>query len=376
MQSVQAVVAQGPARTATLHTGVNASARRWSDPTHAGYNALRHNQEICIMRRRLAWFWFVAGSSIACVPDWSKPIRDSGADAGESEGDDDSGEGFDADARDAEQPPLDATGAMGGESGEPEADTGLIDVSAEAGDDGGCSEGFVPRDGSCRDIDECSERTHTCNVTATCANTDGGHDCKCASVSCEACKADADCQRFGMVCDEAAGTCVACTIDSEAVQCRGKSCDPATHACTQTDRAGVDLCGRCVADSDCKVDHRCIPMNFQGVSRGGHCMKRVTGGCSRPFGAPPIKRASLSGAAAEDYCGISEDRMSCEAVVALFSDRRCADGQASQCGAEGAVCGTVGALTLRCSYRCEVSAECPALFPCPTSGMDNYCGKP
>lgn len=370
------MVARGPARSAaTLHTGVNASARRWSDPTCAGYNALRHNQETRIMRRRLAWLWFVAGSSVACVPDWARPIRDAGADAGESEGDDDSGEGLDADAGDAAQPPLDATGTVGGEPGEPAADTGLNDAVAEAGDDDGCAEGFVVRDGSCRDIDECSEGTHRCNVTATCANTDGGYDCKCASVSCEACKADADCQRFGMMCDEAAGTCVACTIDSEAVQCGGKSCNPVTHDCTQTDRASIDVCGRCVADSECKSDHRCIPMNFRGASRGGYCMKPLSSGCSQPFGVP-IKRASLSGAASENYCGINEGSTSCEAVLALLLDRVCADGQASQCGAEGAVCGNVNGLTPpRCSYACEGLIVCPETIPCPLSGTDRYCGK-
>jgi hypothetical protein len=139
----------------------------------------------------------------------------------------------------------------------------------------------------------------------------------------------------------------------------------------------IDVCGRCVADSECKQDHRCIPMNFGGASRGGYCMQRITGGCSRPFGAAPIKRASLSGAAAEAYCGISEDKTSCEAVLALLLGRVCADGQASQCGAEGAVCGNVNHATPpRCSYACETSIDCPANIPCPVSGTDKFCGKP
>lgn len=240
----------------------------------------------------------------------------------------------------------------------------------------GCRDGV---DGDCNNV----PGLNVCQL-GTCVQCAGTRRAACgetaaacgASFSCEGCKADADCQRFSKVCDEATGSCVACTVDSEAAQCGGKSCNPATHACTQTDRASVELCSRCVADSECKPDHRCIPMNFQGASRGGYCMKRVTGGCSPPFGVP-IKRASLSGAAAEDYCGISEGKTSCEAVLALRSDRVCADGQASQCGAEGAVCGNVNHLTPpRCSYACDVSAECPAPFPCPMSGMDKYCGKP
>jgi hypothetical protein len=210
-------------------------------------------------------------------------------------------------------------------------------------------------------------RRDACGETAAACST---------SFKCERCKADADCQRFQKVCDEPTGQCVSCTVDSEATQCGGKSCNPATHTCTQTDRASVDLCSTCVADSECKADHRCIPMNFKGAARGGYCMKRLSSGCSRPFGATLIKRASLSGAAAEDYCGIAEASTSCEAVLALLLDRGCVDGQASQCGAEGAVCGDVSGFTRRCSYTCETSSDCPANSPCPVAGMDRYCGKP
>jgi hypothetical protein len=249
----------------------------------------------------------------------------------------------------------------------------------------------------------CEPATHTCTacrdgVDADCSNVPGLNVCQTgtcvqcagtrraacgeaaaacsASFACEGCKADADCQRLGKVCDEAAGSCVACTVDSEAVQCGAKSCNPATHACTQTDRASVDLCSRCVADSECKPDHRCVPMNFQGANRGGYCMKRLSSGCSLPFGVM-ITRASLSGATAEEYCGIAEGSASCEAVLARLSDRLCADGQSSQCGAEGAVCGNVNGLTPpRCTYACQTSVECPDLVPCPTAGTDKYCGKP
>lgn len=249
----------------------------------------------------------------------------------------------------------------------------------------------------------CDPATHTCTrcrdgMDADCGNVPGLNVCQAgtcvqcagarrdacgeaaaacsASFACEGCKADADCQRFGKVCEEATGACVACTVDSEAAQCGGKSCNPATHACTQTDRASVDVCSTCVADSECKADHRCIPMNFRGESRGGYCMKRLSSGCRPPFGATLLKRASLSGAAAEDYCGIAEDSTSCEAVVALLMDRSCADGQALRCEAEGAVCGNVSGFTERCSYTCATSSDCPANSPCPLSGTDKYCGRP
>lgn len=192
-----------------------------------------------------------------------------------------------------------------------------------------------------------------------------------AQFMCTGCSADAECQRFGKVCDEGSGRCVACTVDSEKTQCGSKSCNPATKQCTQTDRGSVSVCNKCLADSECKADHRCIELSFAGMSRGGYCMQRAAG-CAVPFQATPIRRASLSGAAAEDYCGISEARTSCEAVLALQAAQACTD--AAQCNAPGALCATINA-GKACTYACETSFECPSGIACNGTGMDRYCGK-
>jgi len=43
-----------------------------------------------------------------------------------------------------------------------------------------CQEGFrMGRDGVCVDIDECEERTHRCDLAASCSNTIGSYDCVC-----------------------------------------------------------------------------------------------------------------------------------------------------------------------------------------------------
>jgi hypothetical protein len=189
---------------------------------------------------------------------------------------------------------------------------------------------------------------------------------------CSACSVDADCQRFGKVCDEANGRCVGCTLDSEKAQCGKKSCNPATKQCTQTDRESVPLCNKCVADSECEAEHRCVELSYAGSSRGGYCLRRAAL-CTPPFQAPPIRRASLSGAPAEDYCGIAEQRTTCEAVLALQAAQTCTD--ATQCNAPGAICASVNRGGNLCTYACDTNVECPSSAPCAGSGSDKYCGR-
>jgi hypothetical protein len=187
---------------------------------------------------------------------------------------------------------------------------------------------------------------------------------------CAPCSADAHCQRFGKVCDEANARCVACTLDSEKAQCGSKSCNPASKQCTQTERASVALCNKCVADSECMPDHRCIALLFAGAPHGDYCMQRASM-CAPPFQAPPINRASLSGAPAENYCGIVEQTTSCEAILAHQAAQPCSD--AAQCNAAGALCANVNS-GKACTYKCETSFECPTVTKCGGSGSDKYCG--
>jgi hypothetical protein len=197
--------------------------------------------------------------------------------------------------------------------------------------------------------------------------------CSATTFTCDTCKADSDCTRFNKVCDEASARCVACTIDSEAARCGTRSCNPATFSCTQTNRGSLDVCLSCVADSECKSDQRCIALNFGSEPQGGFCMRRQSAACAEPYGIP-ITRTSLSKAASATYCGFSEQRTSCDAIRALQTNQQCSGG-ASDCDAAGAVCGTVGTLVQRCTYACTGSAECPTFAPCPTTGMNPYCGK-
>jgi hypothetical protein len=216
-----------------------------------------------------------------------------------------------------------------------------------------------------------------CNTDSHCAESSPA--CSLPQHTCGKCTEDADCTRFGKVCHEMTGTCVACTVDSEAAQCGDKSCNPATKQCTQTVRKTIQQCDACVADSECLTDHRCIEMFFglgaARVSLGGRCMKRGVTGCMFPYSGAPINRQSLSGATTESYCGVAEERTSCEAIRKLQQGASCSTGGDQTCGAPGALCRRVNNTDDLCTYTCEASAECPSVFACPTSGNDKYCGK-
>jgi hypothetical protein len=185
------------------------------------------------------------------------------------------------------------------------------------------------------------------------------------------CTEDADCTRFGKVCEARSGACVQCRPETEAADCKtGTACDPKLFTCTTRQRGSVATCNECVSDSECVTDHRCIAMTFGENKQdlGGFCLKRFATGCSRPY-VRNLPRTSLSGAAAETYCLIDEMVNSC-AAVAAFS-KTCTNDES--CGALGARCERVNGIDNSCSYSCDVIADCKTdSFPC--AGADSYCG--
>jgi hypothetical protein len=202
-------------------------------------------------------------------------------------------------------------------------------------------------------------------------------ECDTATHACVACTGNTACTaRTGTtVCDTAGGgACVECTAGDETA-CGANSCNPATRTCTATPRASVRTCGACTADSECLADNRCVPMVFQGTARtGGYCLKRGAAGCVRPYTVPTATRVSLSGTAAEAYCGVDETVTTCEAVLALIDDTVCAVGTDTDCGAADladGLCRTVSLVANRCSYACSAASQCPTSFTC-TAG---YCGS-
>jgi hypothetical protein len=201
---------------------------------------------------------------------------------------------------------------------------------------------------------------------------------------CVACTTDnnnADCSHIPSrpQCD--AGLCVGCTVATEATNCGGNSCNPATRTCTTTPRLSRGVCQPCVADSECTpVDgatHRCVRMNYQGTDLGGFCLRvaNVPGpsGCDRPF-VTPFNTTSLSGAASAAYCGIDQTATTCEAVAALLAGLVCPGGTAAECGAREALCETVGFAVNQCTYACNSAVDCPAGGSTGSCAM-GYCGS-
>lgn len=245
----------------------------------------------------------------------------------------------------------------------------------------------------CTSDDACHDRTGTPRCDTTGAATGGGcvqclmnTDCGVESPECKsdrtcgACTTNEACtgRPGAQICDGSGvapydGTCVQCTVDEE-WDCGDDVCTPSTRTCAVGhEKLSQDTCETCVADSECMADRRCIPMKFDGADRANaYCLKQYSTGCERPYTSEPIDRASVSGAAAEDYCGIDESKSSCEAVLALISGATCPSSADVECGADGAVCRNVNGGANRCTYLCSIAANCPNTAAC-NSG---YCGGP
>jgi hypothetical protein len=119
-----------------------------------------------------------------------------------------------------------------------------------------------------------------------------------------------------------------------------------------------------------------VPMEFNGQQLAdGFCLKTFESGCNQPYGSVLISRASLSGVAAEDYCGISESLTTCTAILDFGTD--CSDAGDSACGVSGlddGRCELLGAFE-SCTYSCSRDSQCESGEACGGSLTgDDYCG--
>jgi hypothetical protein len=302
-----------------------------------------------------------------------------------------------------------------GESGSPTA--GAIATggggAGTAGEGGGGGVMTLPCDGACATpTPVCDEPNDTCveclqeadclsgakkkcdTTDKTCVDCLESADCstaaaaKCDEGACVKCTSNDDCSHVAGkgVCDS--GACVQCTAVDETA-CAGKSCNPATKACTNTVIGSVGSCKTCLADSECSgggtadPTSRCVAMEYNGVARvGGYCLKRVSKICSRPF-TVTFSSASLSGATSEAYCGIDQGGATCEAVLDMVASASCDDGLDTSCGCKrdvsgscveagtGGLCKTVGGVPKTCSVACGSANECVTGKTCTVD--DPYC---
>jgi len=269
----------------------------------------------------------------------------------------------------------------------------------------------------CSDALECVQ----CTASEDAYCTDQGLLCNTVSMTCIACSGDADCtdptaarciDEMCTACDDRAqcddvdglpgvnnacndgGACVDCTPESETETCPGfKACNPQTEKCTETQVGSLDVCEECVADSECGDDgeesdaFRCVPMYYPNQetrfpnSDAGFCLKTTAGGCEQPYSITLPSRASLSGAEPAGYCGIEEDLTTCPAVNALVVENEgCPSGADDECPV-GGICRDLDNFMDRCTYLCDLPAQCPAGAPADTCGSSGaggaggkYCG--
>ena len=222
-----------------------------------------------------------------------------------------------------------------------------------------------------------------CNTSAECDDPEAAH-CAAGTNECESCEGDTDCDNVDGLPRCQAGICVECTPANEASDCLGTSCDPRTFACTETNVGSRETCEPCVADSECGEEgNRCVLMEYEGQPYPdpltGFCLKSIelAGSCTNPYRIV-IRRTSLSGAAADDYCGINEDLATCEAVRALLADEPCnPENGDSDCPQPSGLCRELPGVLDRCTYLCGSVVECVtpgATCGSSGSGGDDYCG--
>ena len=273
-----------------------------------------------------------------------------------------------------------------------------------------CSTDLMCVQCTAEDDDYCAERGLICELGSfTCVGCSSDSDCtdptaaRCDNNVCTQCTEHSQCADITGIgaaenaCHE--GVCVDCTPETETETCPDpRTCNPRTQECTDVSVGSLEVCEECVSDSQCGDEgdasdaHRCVPM-FYGPEdvrfpndEVGFCLKSIElgGMCINPFRIP-LTRTSLSGAEADDYCGINEELATCPAVRALLEDQDCnpANGDAD-CPQPSGLCRELpGTDQHRCTYFCasdhRVFGRRSRRQPGSTcgssgSGGDDYCG--
>ncbi len=266
----------------------------------------------------------------------------------------------------------------GGESGCDPKCSGDEPVCDEEATDGPTCVGCLVKDdcagnpkGALCDTDEktCVE----CLEPEDCSEADAS---RCDAGACKPCEDNDDCTYVDGkgVCDDSNGECVQCLSDDD---CGGNPCILNTHTCSAYGK-DRETCESCDTDANCAATaNLCVPAFYQGVQLDvGYCLEKVRNGCEQPYSVALTGRISLSGVEGESFCGINEDKATCEAVRNLLGGAKCPGNTDAECG-EGGLCRTVGALTLRCTYACGSASDCPetgAPSTCDGATGSEYCG--
>jgi len=237
-----------------------------------------------------------------------------------------------------------------------------------------------------------------CTTKTDCTNS-AEPLCDPTAETCVACLRQGDCiSATASACN--AGTCAACTKDSECsdiagkgvcnagtcVQCTGTKfaacglstgtplvCDSLQHTCTSDKQASAGLCQSCVSDAECTPGKICVLDKFGTPSKNvgyfchwkqGDTADGAPADCfslGQPYAGVQQSAVSIDGATS-DICSLAAST-----CVALneFRSKNCANPTLpddSLCGVnppKDAKCVQFGATTYRCTMTCLSDDDCP-----------------
>lgn len=219
----------------------------------------------------------------------------------------------------------------------------------------------------------CEPTSHACVQCLADDQCDSPSAAHCGTDhTCGDCTADDQCTRLTAtpVCDEAGGSCVECTGDTEAAQCGANSCRRSDGTCTSTPRGTRDSCDSCEADSECVTGRACVHHIFMGTDTGSFCFLDAAGGCGdtdmtlRPFSTRTML-TSIDGATST-YC-MPPVSTTCQGIADTRSMSCTTSDMCGVAGLDDAICPTTGAGANLCNYACGGNVDCRMSLTCQGS---------
>lgn len=203
--------------------------------------------------------------------------------------------------------------------------------------------------GATSDLNECKECRDEAQCTEPSASSCGANN------ECEPCSSNNDCGHIQDLPICVAGTCRACSPDTQAADCGGKVCDPTNFTCTNVDIGSALALTACEFADQCADGNACIPLMHGGSLHGNYCLPlfSAAGTCGQPYGAESQARTTIEGEAV-DVCMILETLTTPEAINSYGG--ACTDNQ--DCGTAGQCLVLNPPNALRCTYYCSSNLDC------------------
>lgn len=193
---------------------------------------------------------------------------------------------------------------------------------------------------------EAENRCVDCLANADCSSPSSSR-CDPTANSCSACTTHADCAHLAGLPSCDAGTCVACTPETEATACGIYSCNRATNTCTTTPRGSLDYYRLCQADSECVAGAACVFQSIVGVDPNV-CVPILTeSNCLQHLPLVEEQERLTVDSALVNVCAIRSNWLTLAAAQLLVEYQRAVSPQ------QGAI-----------ARECDVNSDCPSNSVC------------